>query len=61
MNAKLDNIFAGTKTINKHPLNFMFWYMVKKYQSYQTRARANTFEASGALGYSAWNRNGSNH
>jgi TonB-linked SusC/RagA family outer membrane protein len=50
---QLDNIFRWDKTIDKHSFNFMFLVYGEKYQSYQTRARANTFEPTGALGYSA--------
>ncbi|MBD3661810.1 MAG: TonB-dependent receptor, partial [Arenibacter algicola] len=50
---QLDNILRWDKTIDKHSFNLMFLVYGEKYQSYFTRARANTFEPSDALGYSA--------
>jgi len=46
-------LFAGTRTIDKHSFNFMFWYMVKKYQSYQNSRQGQYLEPTGAIGYSA--------
>ena len=50
---QLDNILRWDKTIDKHSFNLMFLVYGEKYQSYFTRARANSFEPSDALGYSA--------
>lgn len=50
---QLDNIFRWDKTVDKHSFNFMFLVYAEKFQSFQTRARANTFEPSDVLGFSA--------
>ncbi len=50
---QLDNIFRWDKTIDKHSFNLMFLVYGEKFQSYLSRSRANTFEPSDALGYSA--------
>ncbi|WP_339706402.1 SusC/RagA family TonB-linked outer membrane protein [uncultured Kriegella sp.] len=50
---QLDNILRWDKTIDKHTFNLMFLVYGEKYNSYFTRSRANTFEPSDALGYSA--------
>ena len=50
---QLDNIFRWDKTIDKHSFNLMFLVYGEKFQSYLSRSRANTFEPTDALGYSA--------
>ncbi|EAR00904.1 SusC/RagA family TonB-linked outer membrane protein [Maribacter sp. HTCC2170] len=48
---QLDNILRWDKTIDKHTFNLMFLVYAEKYQDRFTRARANTFEPSDALGF----------
>lgn len=50
---QLDNILRWDKTIDKHQFGFTFLVYAEKFQSYFTRARANTFEPSDALGFSS--------
>ncbi|MEM9144269.1 MAG: SusC/RagA family TonB-linked outer membrane protein, partial [Bacteroidota bacterium] len=53
---QLDNILRWNKTIDKHTFDFTFLLYAEKFQSYRTISKANTFEPSDALGFSALER-----
>lgn len=50
---QLDNILRWNKTLNKHTFDLTFLVYAEKYQDFFTRARANTFAPSDALGFSS--------
>lgn len=53
---QLDNILRWNKSIDKHAFDFTFLLYAEKFQSFETTARANTFEPSDALGFSSLER-----
>jgi len=53
---QLDNILRWNKTIDKHAFDLTFLVYAEKFRSFRTIGRANTFEPSDALGFSALER-----